>query len=109
MRLRREAQDVTNSALNAALSRLRDKMKLNNDKMLMKDTVLLRKFQELDKSGDARVDQKEMEAYLRTDNPELTKREAWLIMNCADTNNDKHMTFDEFKRMMQTVARGCRD
>ena len=27
-------------------------------------------------------------------------------MNCADANNDKVMTFDEFKRMMQTVAKG---
>ena len=34
---------------------------------------------------------------------DLTKREAWMIMNCADTNNDKVMTFDEFKRMMQMV------
>ena len=81
-------------------------MNLKHDSMLMKDTVLLRKFQELDKSGDARVDQKELEAYLRAETPDLTKREAWMIMNCADTNNDKVMTFDEFKRMMQTVARG---
>jgi hypothetical protein len=44
------------------------------------DTVLLRKFQQLDSSGDARVDQKELEAFLRAETPELTKRDAWLIM-----------------------------
>ena len=68
--------------------------------------MLLRKFNELDNTGDARVDQKELEAYLRRETPELTKKDAWIIMNCADANNDKVMTFDEFKRMMQTVALG---
>ena len=38
----------------------------------------------------------DIEAYLRRETPDLTKRDAWLIMNCADTNNDKVMTFDEF-------------
>lgn len=56
-----EAQDTIKQALNGALKRLRDKMKLNSDKKIMKDDVLLRKFQELDKTGDARVDQKELE------------------------------------------------
>ena len=101
-----KAQQETKAALNNTLAKLRKKMNLKHYSMLMKDTVLLRKFQELDKSGDARVDQKELEAYLRAETPDLTKREAWMIMNCADTNNDKVMTFDEFKRMMQTVARG---
>ena len=100
------AQEKTKEALNAALARLRKKMGLDKDKTLTKDSVLLRKFGELDHSGDARVDQKELEAYLRSETPELTKRDAWLIMNCADSNNDKVMTFDEFKRMMQTVAKG---
>jgi len=102
---RLEAQEKTKAALNGALARLRKKMRLTDDKML-KDSVLLRKFNELDNTGDARVDQKELEAYLRRETPDLTKRDAWLIMNCADTNNDKVMTFDEFKRMMQTVAKG---
>ena len=81
-------------------------MGLKFDKQLMKDDVLLRKFQQLDKTGDARVDMKELSDFLREESPELTKREAWLIMNCADQNRDKHITFDEFKRMMQTVAKG---
>ena len=51
---------------------------------------------QLDNTGDARVDQKELEAYLRRETPDLTKRDAWIIMNCADANNDKVMTFDEF-------------
>ena len=72
----------------------------------MKDSVLLQKFQALDSTGDARVDMKELQAFLMEESPDLTKREAWLIMNCADSNNDKVMTFDEFKRMMQTVALG---
>ena len=42
---------------------------------------------QLDNTGDARVDQKELEAYLRRETPDLTKRDAWIIMNCADTNN----------------------
>ena len=46
------------------------------------------------------------QTYLLDDTPDMTKKEAWLIMNCADSNNDKVMTFDEFKRMMQTVANG---
>ena len=56
----------------------------------------VRRAAQLDNTGDARVDQKELEAYLRRETPDLTKRDAWLIMNCADTNNDKVMTFDEF-------------
>ena len=51
--------------------------------------MLLRKFNELDNTGDARVDQKELEAYLRRETPELTKKDAWIIMNCADAN-DSH-------------------
>ena len=101
-----EAQQQTKKALNDALARLRTKMKLTTDKKLMKDDVLLRKFQELDKTGDARVDMGELQTYLLDDTPDMTKKEAWLIMNCADSNNDKVMTFDEFKRMMQTVANG---
>ena len=148
---RLEAQEKTKAALNEALARLRKKMRLNDDKMLLKDSVLLRKFNEvgsshgnpliallypcrvgpvetrahahpappiahlpvhrvracvpfsfclahsqLDNTGDARVDQKELEAYLRRETPDLTKRDAWIIMNCADANNDKVMTFDEF-------------
>lgn len=77
MRCRREAQQETTNALNAALSRLRDKMHLNDDKMLMKDTVLLRKFQALDKSQDGRVDLKELQDYIRAENPEISKRDAW--------------------------------
>ena len=50
-----KAQQETKAALNNTLAKLRKKMNLKHDSMLMKDTVLLRKFQELDKSGDARV------------------------------------------------------
>ena len=100
-----DGQEQTKAALNKALKNIKEKMKLD-DKKIMKDTILLRKFQELDKSGDARVDQKELEAFLKLETPELTKYDSWLIMNCADQNRDKHITFDEFKRMMQTVALG---
>jgi len=101
-----DAQQKTKASLNAALKRMREKMGLNNDKQLMKDSVLLKKFQLLDTGGDARVDMKELQTFLMSETPDLTKMEAWLIMNCADANNDKVMTFDEFKRMMQTVAGG---
>jgi len=105
-RCRREAQQSTKTALNTVLGKLRTKMKLDTEKKLLNKNTLLRKFQELDVSGDARVNSKELEQYLREENPEITKMNAWLIMNCADTNNDQHMTFDEFQRMMTTVARG---
>ena len=105
MQTKIDGQEKTKAALNKALKRIKDKMKLD-DKKIMKDTILLRKFQELDHTGDGRVDQKELEAYLQHETPELTTYDAWLIMNCGDTNRDKHITFDEFKRMMQTVALG---
>ena len=101
-----EAQQKTKQALNDALARLRSKMGLKTDKALLKDDTLLRKFQQLDTSGDARVEMKELMAFLMSETSDLTKKEAWLIMNCADSNNDKVMTFDEFKKMMQTVALG---
>lgn len=109
MRLRGEAQEASKKALNAVLARLRVKMNLKRDSDLLKDTVLLRKFNELDDSGDGRVSQKELEDFLKRESKELTTRDAWFIMQCADTNNDKHVTFDEFKRMMQTVAKGVLD
>jgi len=109
MRLRAEAQNDNNTALNTVLAKLRTKMGLTKDSDLLKDTKLLRKFQELDASGDGRVDQKELEKYLLSETPELTKRDAWFIMSTADKNNDKHVTFDEFKTMMQTVAKGVLD
>ena len=57
---------------------------------------------------DGRVEMKELTKFLadQSVDGEVTKRDAWLIMNCADTDNDKTMSFDEFKKMMQTVARG---
>ena len=69
---------------------------------------LLKKFQEVDHSGDGRVDMKELIKFMAQEGTadEVTSHEAWVLMNCADTNNDKHMTYDEFKKMMQTVARG---
>jgi len=99
-----KAQEACQEALKSALRHLKHKLKLN-DKKVTKDTVLLRKFQELDTTGDARVDIKELINFLNdSSDGELSKSEAWLLMNCADTNNDKHMTFDEFKKMMQTVG-----
>lgn len=92
-----EAQQKTKEALNGALKRLRTKMKLESDKKVLKDSVLTKKFQELDTTGDGRVDMKELSNYLMAETPDLTKREAWLIMNCADSNNDKVMTFDEVR------------
>lgn len=47
---RLEAQEKTKAALNEALARLRKKMRLNDDKMLLKDSVLLRKFNEVGSS-----------------------------------------------------------
>jgi Ca2+-binding EF-hand superfamily protein len=92
-----KAQSESQAALNTTLKKLRTKMGLNKDSQL-KDDRLLKKFQMLD--------QKELQKFLLDENPDLSKREAWIIMNCADQNNDKVMTFDEFKRMMQTVAKG---
>lgn len=72
------------------------------------DHACCRSFNKLDISSDGRVDIKEIHNFLQDQSVdgEVTKRDAWLIMNCADSNNDKVMTFDEFKKMMQTVARG---
>ena len=98
-----DAQQKTKASLNAALKRMREKMGLNNDKQLMKDSVLLKKFQLLDTGGDARVDMKELQTFLMSETPDLTKMEAWLIMNCADANNDKVMTFDEVRAAHATA------
>jgi Ca2+-binding EF-hand superfamily protein len=99
------AQQELNEALRGALARLREKLRLTSDAQIMKDNNLRRSFDKLDESGDGRVDSKELIKMLQDGTDvELTKRDAWVLMNCADTNNDKHMTFDEFKRMMQTVA-----
>ena len=104
------AQDKTKEALNNALRKLKDKLRLQErhlDKTSRGDTKLLLAFQQLDKSGDGRVDRKELLSFLSDgSDEELSKHEAWVLMNCADTNNDQHMTFDEFKVMMQTVAVG---
>jgi len=100
-----KAQAETTKALNDTLKKLRTKMGLTKDHHL-KDDRLLKKFQLLDTGNDGRVDMKELQTFLMDESPDLTKREAWIIMNCADSNNDKVMTFDEFKRMMQTVAKG---
>lgn len=108
-----EAQQKCKEALNNALANLRKKLNLTSDKKVMKDSLLRQKFDVLDKTGDARVELKELIAFLQSSagdttghDLELAKSEAWLLMNCADANNDKVMTFDEFKRMMQTVALG---
>ena len=69
----------------------------------------MKAFQKLDTTGDSRVDRKELLAFLQTDmepGEVITQHDAWVLMNCADTDNDQHMTFDEFKAMMQTVAKG---
>ena len=102
------AQQKSKDALNAALAKLRRKLKLEDSKALLKDNKLLKKFQEVDHSGDGRVDMKELIKFMAQEGTadEVTSHEAWVLMNCADTNNDKHMTYDEFKKMMQTVARG---
>jgi len=101
---RYEAQQQLKAALDAALKKLREKMGLSRDSQLLKDDVLLRKFGQLDVGRDGRVDMKELQNFLMEDN--LTQREAWLIMNCADSDSDQIMTFGEFKKMMQTVAMG---
>ena len=41
---------------------------------------------------------------LRHENPEVTAKDAWLLMNVADSNNDKTITFDEFKKLMKMVT-----
>uniref|UniRef100_A0A7S2CKY8 EF-hand domain-containing protein n=1 Tax=Haptolina brevifila TaxID=156173 RepID=A0A7S2CKY8_9EUKA len=100
------AQQATKKALDDALRRLRKKLNITTDSKLMNDSNLQKQFAILDSSGDGRVDLKELIKLLKGDQDlEITTREAWLLMNCADTNNDKVMTFDEFKRMLQTVAR----
>ena len=68
--------------------------------------TLRRSFDQLDGSSDGRVEMKELLKFLQDQSVdgEVTKRDAWLIMNCADTDNDKTMSFDEFKKMMQTVG-----
>ena len=108
----KSAQDKTKAALNAALAKLKKKLKLSErhlDKNTRGDTALLKAFQKLDTTGDSRVDRKELLAFLQTDmepGEVITQHDAWVLMNCADTDNDQHMTFDEFKAMMQTVAKG---
>jgi len=107
-RCQHSAQQATKDALNAALVKLRKKLKINNDNSLMNDSILTKKFALLDESGDGRVDSKELMRLLQKDSGddvEINKRDAWLLMNCADTNNDKVMTFDEFKKMLQTVGK----
>jgi len=107
-RSQHSAQQATKDALNGALVKLRKKLKINNDNSLMNDSILTKKFALLDESGDGRVDSKELMRLLQKDSGqdvEISKRDAWLLMNCADTNNDKVMTFDEFKKMLQTVGK----
>ena len=107
-RARVEAHQQLNESLNNALAKLRLKLNLTNDKKLLKDNILREKFDLLDRSQDHRVTFEEIAAFLTEQGTgdDITKRDAWVLMNCADVNNDKTMTFDEFKRMMQTVARG---
>jgi len=105
------AQQSTKEALDNALRKLREKLKITTDSKVMKDSFLLKAFQTLDSSGDGRVDLKELTKLLADgssseEEQALSKSDAWLLMNCADTNNDKQITFDEFKKMLQTVARG---
>lgn len=105
------AQQTTKEALDNALRKLRERLKITTDSKVMKDSFLLKAFQTLDSSGDGRVDLKELTKLLADgssseEEQALSKSDAWLLMNCADTNNDKQITFDEFKKMLQTVARG---
>lgn len=108
------AQKATEDALNKALRRLCKGLKITTNKKLSDDAFLLKAFQRLDTSGDARVNIKEIENLLKSvasdgeNTMELTKQDAWLLMNCADVNNDKMMTFDEFKRMLQTVLQSVK-
>jgi len=115
------AQKATEDALNKALRRLCKGLKITTNKKLSDDAFLLKAFQKLDTSGDARVSIKEIESLLKlvaaehdkeaedgAATMELTKGDAWLLMNCADMNNDKFMTFDEFKRMLQTVLQSVK-
>jgi len=112
------AQKQTEEALNNALRRLRTKPKITTEHKLMNDSFLHKAFKALDESGDGRVDSKEIlkllqeppDGTIRVEGDaniqvELDQRDAWLLMNCADSNNDKMMTFDEFKKMLQTLAR----
>lgn len=104
------AQQSTKGALDSALRKLCAKLKITTDHKLMSDSFLHKAFGQLDTSGDGRVDQKELMRLLASNSDaeeEITKKETWLLMNCADSNNDKHMTFDEFKKMLQTVARSA--
>ena len=103
---RAKAQAACNMALNNALVRLRKALRLNTDSKLMKDTVLLKKFQELDESGDSRVSSKELVSFLAKEHgAKLAKTDVFALLHFCDTNHDDHMSFDEFKHMMQTVAR----
>ena len=103
---RAKAQKECNMALNNALVRLRKALKLTTDSKLMKDTVLLRKFQELDTSQDSRVSSKELMNFLAQEHgAKLAKTDVFALLHFCDQNHDDHMSFDEFKHMMQTVAR----
>jgi len=104
MRQRAEAQQKTTEALNAALRRLCENLGVNEVKRLKQDNYLRKKFDMLDKSRDGRVDTNELNEMLRNDNPDLTAKDTWLLMNVADTNNDKAITFDEFKGLMRRVT-----
>jgi len=102
-RQRAAAQDKTNEALNAALARLCKSLNVNEVKRLKSDTYLRQKFDIMDKSKDGRVDTRELKDLLRSENPEVSAKDAWMLMNVADSNNDKCITFDEFKKLMKMV------
>jgi len=103
-RNRADAQAKTEEALSNALKRLCTSLGINEAKRLRQDNYLRKKFDLLDKSKDGRVETKELKNMMLIDNPELTSKDAWLLMNVADTNNDKTITFDEFKKLMHLVT-----
>jgi len=102
-RQRADAQEKTNAALEDALKRLCDSMGVQEVKRLRQDNYLRQKFDVLDKSKDGRVDTSELKEALKGDH-DLSSRDAWLLLNVADTNNDKSITFDEFKNLMRKLT-----
>jgi Ca2+-binding EF-hand superfamily protein len=96
-RQRAAAQQKTEAAVQDSLKRLCKFLGVNEIKRLKQDTYLRQKFDILDQSGDGRVDADELKVALRSDHPEMSARDAWLLLNVGDTNNDKVITFDEFK------------
>lgn len=104
MRQRAGAQAKTDQALQDALARLCSSLGIHEVKRLRQDNFVRKKFDVLDKSKDGRVELKELKDLLRSENPDLSAKDAWMLMNIADTNNDKTITFDEFKRLMQKIG-----